>query len=357
MKLVVNNGQKPGRNDPCFCGSGLKYKKCCANKNAEPPMPPEDFPRRLDPATMRREMEAMMGQMTKIIQEKGLSIEEANSYFTGRNMDDIAHEAGTLARTPQEKAEELALEAYSARSSKQAVLMAKQALDMDPNCAQAYLALEQEISEDPIQSIKYFALAIDAAEKTLGKKFIEENVGHFWLMHETRTYMRAQQYLAQAYWDVKRQSDAIKICWNLLKLNPNDNQGIRYILFDFLLTDNRLEEVEQLLGKFPDETFAHWEYNKALYFYKKFGPESEKAKTQILHAEAGNPYVAKYLVGKLKIPSSGAPDSYSPGSKEEALCYVQSSLMPWLNTEGAMEWLKALKLGEAKAKKKPSKLQ
>jgi uncharacterized protein YecA (UPF0149 family) len=23
-------GQKPGRNDSCPCGSGLKYKKCCA---------------------------------------------------------------------------------------------------------------------------------------------------------------------------------------------------------------------------------------------------------------------------------------------------------------------------------------
>ncbi|NOR22499.1 MAG: hypothetical protein GQ476_07440, partial [Candidatus Aminicenantes bacterium] len=23
---------KPGRNDPCPCGSGLKYKKCCLGK-------------------------------------------------------------------------------------------------------------------------------------------------------------------------------------------------------------------------------------------------------------------------------------------------------------------------------------
>ena len=23
---------KPGRNDPCPCGSGLKYKKCCLDK-------------------------------------------------------------------------------------------------------------------------------------------------------------------------------------------------------------------------------------------------------------------------------------------------------------------------------------
>ncbi len=22
-------GRKPGRNDPCSCGSGKKYKKCC----------------------------------------------------------------------------------------------------------------------------------------------------------------------------------------------------------------------------------------------------------------------------------------------------------------------------------------
>ena len=28
-KIVVNNEPKVGRNDPCPCGSGKKYKKCC----------------------------------------------------------------------------------------------------------------------------------------------------------------------------------------------------------------------------------------------------------------------------------------------------------------------------------------
>jgi uncharacterized protein YecA (UPF0149 family) len=27
-KTVVNSEPKIGRNDPCFCGSGKKYKKC-----------------------------------------------------------------------------------------------------------------------------------------------------------------------------------------------------------------------------------------------------------------------------------------------------------------------------------------
>ncbi|MCL2592294.1 MAG: SEC-C metal-binding domain-containing protein [Defluviitaleaceae bacterium] len=29
---TIVKGEKVGRNDPCTCGSGLKFKKCCANK-------------------------------------------------------------------------------------------------------------------------------------------------------------------------------------------------------------------------------------------------------------------------------------------------------------------------------------
>lgn len=29
---VVRENPKVGRNDPCVCGSGKKFKKCCANK-------------------------------------------------------------------------------------------------------------------------------------------------------------------------------------------------------------------------------------------------------------------------------------------------------------------------------------
>lgn len=30
--LVMKNSHKLGRNEPCFCGSGKKYKKCCIGK-------------------------------------------------------------------------------------------------------------------------------------------------------------------------------------------------------------------------------------------------------------------------------------------------------------------------------------
>jgi len=32
IKPITNEAKKVGRNDPCSCGSGKKFKKCCINK-------------------------------------------------------------------------------------------------------------------------------------------------------------------------------------------------------------------------------------------------------------------------------------------------------------------------------------
>lgn len=31
--MTLIPGQQPGRNDPCHCGSGRKYKHCCLDKD------------------------------------------------------------------------------------------------------------------------------------------------------------------------------------------------------------------------------------------------------------------------------------------------------------------------------------
>lgn len=35
-KTYVRSRDKVGRNEPCPCGSGLKYKKCCERNNLKP---------------------------------------------------------------------------------------------------------------------------------------------------------------------------------------------------------------------------------------------------------------------------------------------------------------------------------
>ncbi|MBL8795731.1 MAG: SEC-C domain-containing protein, partial [Planctomycetia bacterium] len=34
LEPIRNRGQRVGRNDPCTCGSGKKYKNCCMGKAA-----------------------------------------------------------------------------------------------------------------------------------------------------------------------------------------------------------------------------------------------------------------------------------------------------------------------------------
>jgi hypothetical protein len=55
--MTATTGQHPGRNDPCYCGSGRKYKQCCLEKDEQaaraarakaeaeaPPAAPSDAP-------------------------------------------------------------------------------------------------------------------------------------------------------------------------------------------------------------------------------------------------------------------------------------------------------------------------
>lgn len=61
---------KTGRNEPCPCGSGLKYKKCCADKeSAKENQPPQ--------------MAAVMADVGKVLEEQEFeSIEEANAFLS-----------------------------------------------------------------------------------------------------------------------------------------------------------------------------------------------------------------------------------------------------------------------------------
>ena len=36
--LILQNKRRVGRNDPCPCGSGKKFKKCCMNKSSGDPL-------------------------------------------------------------------------------------------------------------------------------------------------------------------------------------------------------------------------------------------------------------------------------------------------------------------------------
>jgi methionyl aminopeptidase len=89
-------GEKVGRNDPCPCGSGKKYKKCCLGANDTPP--PKSHPQKskirlksaADVAGIRRAGQLVVATLDLVESriEPGLSTEMINTWvhqFTIRN--------------------------------------------------------------------------------------------------------------------------------------------------------------------------------------------------------------------------------------------------------------------------------
>ena len=157
-------------------------------------------------------------------------------------------------------------------------------------------------------------------------------------MTSTRPFMRALCGLAQAQAELGQVDKAIGNYQELLRLNPGDNQGVRYILLPLLLTQGRNEEAETLLADFEDDVMAAWQYSRALMTFRKKG-DTPAARRQFKEAVAANRHVPKYLLGDAEI--DGEPDQYAIGSNEEGIICANECGVAWQTVPGALDWLRA----------------
>ena len=68
--------------------------------------------------------------------------------------------------------------------------------------------------------------------------------------------MRAREGLAKCLFLLGKHDAAIEHFRDMLRLNPNDNQGIRYKLLNCFLEKRDIEAAEELLRQFKDEGSA-----------------------------------------------------------------------------------------------------
>jgi tetratricopeptide (TPR) repeat protein len=151
--------------------------------------------------------------------------------------------------------------------------------------------------------------------------------------------MRALGGLAQHLWQAGRREESLNHFWQALRLNSNDNQGLRYILMSFLLESGRDADAEKLFRKFPDDAMAAWAYSRALLDFRKHGDSSQAAKS-LKAAVKQNKHVPPYLLGRKRLLSK-FPDYYGFGDDNEALLYVKENGAVWRYTLGALAWLEA----------------
>jgi tetratricopeptide (TPR) repeat protein len=250
-----------------------------------------------------------------------------------------------------ERAQDIAWDAWDTPDRRKRISLAKKALAISPLCADAYvlLALNQARTSD--DAIAVYRKGVEAGEKALGKRSFREDVGDFWSILETRPYMRVRQGLATALWETGAHEEAIAHYEALLKLNPNDNQGIRYLLSDCLLIRGLDDEAEALLGRYKADASSHWLWAGALAHFRRSG-DSDRARRALTLARKSNPYVTDYLLGGKKLPRA-RPDYISWGGEDEAVAYVaHTGASAWGASPGALTWLEAQVCGaSARAKK------
>jgi len=239
--------------------------------------------------------------------------------------------------TPLDRAQDLTYKAWETNDSKKRISLANQALKICPDCAEAYNLLAEEASKTIQECSALYLKGAMAGERALGKMFLEENTGHFWGLFETRPYMRAKAGLAQGQWALGAYSEAVGHYKDILRLNPNDNQGIRYLLMPCLIELGNDDEAERLWKKYGPESCAFWVYSRALLDYRKSG-DTAVANKALNTAVQRNPHVPGYLLGLKKLPKL-IPDMYSLHSEEEAIIYTDNNLTAWKSSPGALKWL------------------
>jgi tetratricopeptide (TPR) repeat protein len=240
--------------------------------------------------------------------------------------------------TPMDRAQAVMDRAFAERDPDRRVRLAKEALEIWPDCADAYVLLAEHAPSRKA-ALELHEKGVAAGERALGAETFREDVGHFWGVLETRPYMRARLGLAHSLWTAGRRDEAIGHLQDLLRLNPGDNQGVRYTLAGFLLFLDRDDDLARLLEQYPDEATATWAYTKALLAFRREG-DTIDARRSLKAAKKTNKHVPAYLTGQ-KYPPPEQPGYYGLGDENEALVYIGSFLATWRDTAGAIAWLRA----------------
>jgi len=246
-------------------------------------------------------------------------------------------------RPPREEAQELmwdAMDVITAGEEEKAARICRKALDVYPDCTDALTMLAEIEAETVDDYVERTRKAVEAGRRDLGAKYFRECKGHFWLLIETRPFMRALAQLAFGLLDRGTQQcvdEAIQNFEQMLELNPNDNQGVRDWLAGCYLARRRYDDAQALFERYPDDWLAAPAWARVLHAYVTVG--EEQALNHLEQARERNAYVELYLTGRKRRPRTRS-GGYSPGDMSEAAYCADVLWEAWKKHPKAKKWLK-----------------
>ena len=243
---------------------------------------------------------------------------------------------------PRSAAEQLVEQAYEEEDPQVAVELVQQALVLHADCTMAYLHLA-DLAEGPEEAARWLTQAVESGERELGGGLSPKVLGSFGQSPAARDSLRARQRLGETLWQLQRHDHAVEHFKELLKLNPRDHQGIRYILAAALLELGRDADAEALLNAYAKDDSAAWEFQRTLLAFRREG-DTVSSRNQFQKAKTSNTYIVLYLTG-IKARPRNRWNWNGSDLEFEALDYVEQSQRAWESTPGAIDWLRTQREG------------
>jgi tetratricopeptide (TPR) repeat protein len=246
---------------------------------------------------------------------------------------------GEIFHTPSAVARGLVATAYRLRSTERKQAHLRKAIEQDADCSLARI----ELADTDYQAGKWiecrrgYQEIIEREERRWRGDSPE-----WWSDPETRPFMRALYGYSMTEWQQGRFSETASSLKRLLKLNPSDNQGVRFLI---PLVNLLEEENEEALRNFQsyEENYPDDYCEPSLLFGKglvqwRIG-EEERARDAYRTAMLKNIYIAPLLLDSTLPPT----DIWHPNDRSEfgyAQDFIQSYSTLWDRDPSALRFLR-----------------
>lgn len=222
------------------------------------------------------------------------------------------------------------------RDKAEGARLARQSLDENPAEIDAFVILAL-CSPCRAERIGLLREGMRLGEIEHAVRLAEPDDHTFWADVDSRPYMRAVHNLILDLWksgtdDHRR--EAVRLADHLLRINPRDNQGIRFLLMKWLPVLERWDALARLLSQLRDDDRTETKYTRALVAYRM---QEDDADDLLAEAVDLNPYVPAMIKGKR--PADPMGDSVAFRSREEAASYAHDAHPIWDKVPGARAWI------------------
>ena len=159
-----------------------------------------------------------------------------------------------------------------------------------------------------------------------------------WSRERNRPALRLlfRRYLCQM--DEGEPQGAAYTLETLLRLNPQDNHGIRAELMNHYLRGGEDTKALALARRFPDDVLVDLAYGEVLALYRL--GEQERARAALHTAARRLPRIPHYLTHKRVKQPSLSPLGTTPGGDDQAWMYREAMRDVWESEPGLLRWMK-----------------